>query len=162
LLGLEAADAGGLLEDGAPLPGRGLQQHVHLALLDDAVGVGAGAAAEEEVLDVLEAADLVVDEVLALAASVNAPADLHLLRCTSAVREARRRRPLSKVMVRSARPRLRRDAEPLKITSAISPPRRLLALCSPRIQRTASTTLLFPLPLGPTIAVIPAPKSKAV
>src|SRR5438132_12103447 len=50
------------------------------------------------------------------------------------------RRLLSKVIVTSARPRLRRVVEPLKITSAISPPRRLLALCSPSTQRTASTS----------------------
>ena len=56
-----------------------LQQHVHAALLDDAVGVGAGAAAEEEVLDVLEPAGLAVDEVLALAAAVDAAGDLHLV-----------------------------------------------------------------------------------
>ena len=62
----------------------------------------------------------------------------------------------------SARPRLRRDVEPLKMTSAISPPRRLLALCSPRIQRTASTMLLLPEPLGPTMAVMPAGKSNCV
>src|SRR5260370_7338975 len=72
------------------------------------------------------------------------------------------RRLLSKVMVTSARPRLRRDVEPLKITSAISPPRRLLALCSPRIQRTASTILLLPLPFGPTMPVMPAVKSNGV
>src|SRR5580704_17597419 len=65
-------------------------------------------------------------------------------------------------MVTSAMPRLRRDVEPLKITSAISPPRRLLALCSPRIQRTASTMLDLPEPLGPTIAVTPSPKSNVV
>ena len=46
------------------------------------------------------------------------------------------------------------------MTSAISPPRRLLALCSPRIQRTASTMLLLPEPLGPTMPVMPSPKSK--
>src|SRR5262249_46612684 len=65
-------------------------------------------------------------------------------------------------MVTSARPRLRRDAEPLKITSVISPPRRLLALCSPRTQRTASTMLLLPEPLGPTMPLMPAGKSNAV
>ena len=79
LLGLEAADAGRLLEDGAPLLGGGLQEHVHPALLDDAVGVRAGAAAQEQVLDVPEAADLVVDQVLALAAAVHAAGDLHFL-----------------------------------------------------------------------------------
>src|SRR5262245_26740826 len=48
------------------------------------------------------------------------------------------------------------------MTSVISPPRRLLALCSPRTQRTASTTLDLPEPLGPTTAVMPGGKSKAV
>jgi hypothetical protein len=65
-------------------------------------------------------------------------------------------------MVTSATPKLRREAEPLKITSAISPPRRLLALCSPRVQRTASTMFDLPLPFGPTMAVMPSPKSKVV
>src|SRR5215510_2591043 len=58
-------------------------------------------------------------------------------------------------------PRLRREAEPLKMTSLISPPRRLLALCSPRTQRTASTIFDLPDPFGPTIAVTPAGKSKS-
>ena len=48
------------------------------------------------------------------------------------------------------------------MTSAISPPRRLLALCSPSTQRTASTMLLLPLPFGPTTAVIPVEKSNCV
>src|SRR5437870_2303585 len=65
-------------------------------------------------------------------------------------------------MVTSAMPRDRRAVEPLKMTSAISPPRRLLALCSPRIQRTASTMLDLPEPLGPTMAVTPSPNSKVV
>src|SRR5262245_10172935 len=65
-------------------------------------------------------------------------------------------------MVTSANPRLRRDAEPLKMTSAISPPRSDLADCSPRIQRTASTILLLPDPFGPTMAVTPSPKSNVV
>src|SRR5262245_34331026 len=65
-------------------------------------------------------------------------------------------------MVTSARPRLRRAAEPLKITSVISPPRRLLALCSPSTQRTASTTFDLPEPFGPTMPVIPAGKSNCV
>src|SRR4051812_42558678 len=59
-------------------------------------------------------------------------------------------------------PRLLRDDEPLKMTSAISPPRRLLADCSPRIHRTASTTLLLPEPFGPTTPVTPGEKSKRV
>src|SRR3989441_4694886 len=81
---------------------------------------------------------------------------------TSLASVARTCLALSKVMVTSAMPKLRRVVEPLKMTSAISPPRRLLALCSPRIQRTASTMLLLPEPLGPTMAVMPSPKLKVV
>src|SRR4051794_39247279 len=69
---------------------------------------------------------------------------------------------LSKCSDTSAMPRLLRDVEPLKITSDISPPRRLLADCSPRTHLTASTTLLLPLPFGPTTAVTPAANSNAV
>src|SRR5439155_27014734 len=48
-----------------------------------------------------------------------------------------------------------RGARPWKIGSSTRVPRSDSALCSPRAQRTASTTLLLPKPLGPTIAVIP-------
>ena len=44
---------------------------------------------------------------------------------------------------------------PLKITSSIDAPRRLLALCSPRTQEIASEMLLLPQPLGPTMPVTP-------
>src|SRR5438034_5159448 len=48
-----------------------------------------------------------------------------------------------------------READPWKIRSSIRLPRRLLALCSPSAQRTASEMLLLPQPLGPTMPVIP-------
>src|SRR5690242_20907731 len=48
-----------------------------------------------------------------------------------------------------------RPSVPLKITSAISPPRSALADCSPSTQRIASETFDLPHPLGPTIAVTP-------
>ncbi len=69
---------------------------------------------------------------------------------------------LSKVSVASAVFSGCREPEPLKMTSAISLPRRLLALCSPRTHLMASTTLLLPEPLGPTMAVMPGGKSKRV
>ena len=47
LLGLEPADAGRLFEDQPAVAGRRLQQHVDLALLDDAVGLGRDAGAGE-------------------------------------------------------------------------------------------------------------------
>src|SRR5712675_3004575 len=55
-----------------------------------------------------------------------------------------------------------RPSVPLKITSAISPPRSALADCSPSTQRIASDTLDLPHPLGPTIAVTPGWKLSAV
>ncbi len=47
---------------------------------------------------------------------------------------------------------------PLKITSSILAPRSVRVDCSPRTQRMASQMLLFPLPFGPTMAVIPSSK----
>src|SRR5687767_16024232 len=55
----------------------------------------------------------------------------------------------------SAAPVGLRASEPLKMTSSILSPRRLLALCSPRTHVSASATLLLPQPFGPTMAVTP-------
>src|SRR6187200_581603 len=55
----------------------------------------------------------------------------------------------------SAAPVGLRASEPLKMTSSILSPRRLLALCSPSTHVSASATLLLPQPLGPTMAVTP-------
>lgn len=62
----------------------------------------------------------------------------------------------------SASPSCLRPSVPLKITSAISPPRSALADCSPSTQRIASAMLDFPHPFGPTIAVMPGWKSRDV
>src|SRR6266513_1199128 len=62
----------------------------------------------------------------------------------------------------SAKPSVLRESAPLKMTSAISPPRSDLADCSPETQRTASQTLDFPQPLGPTMAVTPSWNLKIV
>src|SRR4030095_4401423 len=62
----------------------------------------------------------------------------------------------------SAMPRGLRPSVPLKITSAISPPRRAFADCSPNTQRIASETLDLPQPLGPTMAVTPGRKFRDV
>src|SRR6478736_5960993 len=62
----------------------------------------------------------------------------------------------------SAMPMGLRPSVPLKITSAISPPRSALADCSPSTQRIASETFDLPHPLGPTMAVTPGWKFKAV
>src|SRR5213082_1293587 len=62
----------------------------------------------------------------------------------------------------SANPTGLRVSAPLKITSAISSPRSYLADCSPSAHFTASSTLDFPQPFGPTIAVTPSWKLKTV
>src|SRR5260221_5186277 len=62
--------------------------------------------------------------------------------------------PLSRSRTSAADVGLRASL-PWKITSCICSPRRLFALCSPSTQVMASTTLLFPQPLGPTMAVTP-------
>ena len=51
-----------------------------------------------------------------------------------------------------------RASLPPKITSSMRSPRKLLALCSPSTQVSASTTLLLPQPFGPTMAVTPLSK----
>ena len=51
---------------------------------------------------------------------------------------------------------------PLKMTSDMSLPRRLLALCSPSTHLMASTMFDLPDPLGPTITVIPGGNSNRV
>ena len=60
-------------------------------------------------------------------------------------------------MVTSAIPSGLRSRVPAKITSAMLPPRRLLALCSPSTQLTPSRMLDFPHPFGPTTTAIPVP-----
>src|SRR5262245_50556286 len=62
----------------------------------------------------------------------------------------------------SANPTGLRVSAPLKITSAISSPRSDLADCSPSAHFTESSTLDFPQPFGPTIAVTPSWKLKTV
>src|SRR5208283_3969245 len=61
----------------------------------------------------------------------------------------------SSVSVTSAMLRAGRAVVPAKMTSSISPPRRLRAEFSPIAQRSASTTFDLPQPFGPTIPVRP-------
>ena len=69
---------------------------------------------------------------------------------------------LSRVSDTSARPRAALLAVPAKMTSSILALRRARVLCAPRTQVTASTTLDFPDPLGPTTAVTPGSNSRTV
>src|SRR5262249_22677009 len=66
-------------EDAAAFLRRGLQQHIDPALLDDAISIRAGAGAEKQILDILEPAGLLIDEVLALAVPVNAASYLNFV-----------------------------------------------------------------------------------
>src|ERR1051325_9799943 len=58
-------------------------------------------------------------------------------------------------METSAMPSGLRPSVPLKMTSAISPPRNAFADCSPSTQRIASDAFDLPHPLGPTMAATP-------
>src|SRR3569623_3691233 len=63
--------------------------------------------------------------------------------------------PISARIDTSAKSREGRDEVPAKITSAMPAPRSDLALFSPIVQRSASSRLDLPQPLGPTIPVRP-------
>src|SRR5207248_4672818 len=78
-LRLEPADPRGLVEDLPAVPGGRLEQLVHAALGDDGVPAGPGPGPEEDLLDVLEAGHLAVDEVLAGAVAVDPAGDLDLV-----------------------------------------------------------------------------------
>src|SRR3989339_348882 len=63
------------------------------------------------------------------------------------------RSSLLNVIETSAKPERPRPAEPEKMTSCDSLPRKSLSDCSPSAQRMASDRLDFPEPFGPTTAV---------
>ena len=75
LLGLEAGDSGGLFEDGAAVHGLGAEDLADALLADDGVGLSAQAGAHEDVLNVAQAADLAVDQVLGVAGAEEAAGD---------------------------------------------------------------------------------------
>ena len=70
---LELGDAGGLLEEHAPVLGVRVDDRADVALADDRVGLGVEPGVEEQLADVAQAAGVVVDEVLALARAVEPP-----------------------------------------------------------------------------------------
>ena len=72
LPGLELGDAGRLFDEQAPVLGLRAHDEADLALLDDRIGLRAGAGAEEEIRDVAEPDRGLVDEVIAVAAAVQA------------------------------------------------------------------------------------------
>lgn len=60
---LEPADASGLVKNIPSILWRGLKQTVHLALFNDAVGIGSGTTTQEQIADILQTASLTVDQV---------------------------------------------------------------------------------------------------
>ena len=76
---LELGDARRLLEHRAAVLGLGREDRVDLALRHHRIRACADARAHEEVLDVLQAARLLVDEVFARAVAVDAPRDRDLV-----------------------------------------------------------------------------------
>jgi hypothetical protein len=75
LFGLEAGDAGGLLDDGAAVERLGGEQLADALLADDGVGLASEAGAHEDVLDVAQAADLAVEQVLGVTGAEEAAGD---------------------------------------------------------------------------------------
>ena len=76
--GLVLRDAGGFLDQHAPVRGTRRQDEPDLALLDDGVGLGAQPGVHQELVDVPEPALGAVDQVLALARSIEPSHQLHV------------------------------------------------------------------------------------
>src|SRR5579883_598415 len=81
---------------------------------------------------------------------------------TSSYGTGSHRSVLSKSKETSAMPAGGRPGPPANSTSSVRRPRSTRRLCSPSTHRTASAMLLLPLPLGPTIAVMPRSKTRLV
>src|SRR6185312_6897578 len=75
LFRVEASAAGGFLDDAATVEGLGREQLPDALLADDGVGFATEAGAHEDVLDVAEAADLSVEQVLRVAGAEEAACD---------------------------------------------------------------------------------------
>ncbi len=75
---LVLGDAGRLFDDGAAIGRLAAQDLADASLLDDGVGLGAKAGAHEDVLNVAQAAELAVQQVLAFAGAEQAARDLDL------------------------------------------------------------------------------------
>ena len=153
---LVAGDPGGLFDEDPPFIRAGIGDGADISLLDDGVGFGAHAAAHEDVVDVLETARLLVEQVGAFSR-----AERRRVSMISEIPAVPRVPPLSLTRVRETSAMFSGDLPmaPEKITSSIALPRSCLTLCSPMTQRKASTILLLPHPLGPTTAQMPGGKA---
>jgi hypothetical protein len=79
LAGPVLADARRLLENHPPLVRRRVQEHLHLALLDHRIGVGAHPGIHEHFADVPQPGRLTADGILAFAAAKQLAGDGHLV-----------------------------------------------------------------------------------
>jgi len=82
-LALVLGDSSRLLKDGAPLLGLRREDLVDLALGHDRIAGPADAGVHEELVDVLQPADLPVEQVFALPVPMDAPGDLNLVEFAS-------------------------------------------------------------------------------
>src|SRR3989338_841416 len=81
---------------------------------------------------------------------------------TSSKSTLKKRRLLSKIIFTEARAKRGASGEPFQIKSSVRLPRMDFTDCSPKTKRKASAMFDFPLPLGPTTAVIGVLNSRAV
>jgi hypothetical protein len=144
LVGFELADPRRLLEDHAPIHFRGLKELVDLPLLDDRIGADAHPGVHEQFADILQAADLVVDQVFAFAAPVQTPGDVQAVLFDA--QPAYRKNDSDT----SANPLGLRLLDPAEMTSVICPLPCLRALVAQNPLHRVND-VLFPQPLGPTI-----------
>ena len=80
LRALYLGDAGGFFNDGAAIGGLAAQDLADAALLDDGVRLRAKAGAHKDVLNVAQAAELAVQQVLAFTRAEQAARDLDFAR----------------------------------------------------------------------------------
>ena len=152
--GVQPADAGGFLEDLAPLGRLGIDQPADLALADERRRTRPGSGVGEEQLDIAGALLAGIDPICGALAAIDAAFDLDLVavvgdRPAPCARYCRAR-GWTEAMLRAGR-----VVVPPKMTSSISPPRSRRAEDSPITHCSASTRFDLPHPFGPTMPVSP-------
>ena len=147
--GMQAGNAGGVLQDAAPLLRLRRDQLRHLPLAYKRRGMRAGGSVGEEDLHVAGAHLAPVDAVARPELALDPPRDLDRLGAAP-VPSSRSAKSVTSAVLRDGR-----APEPEKITSSIPPPRIALYELSPMTKRSASTRLDFPQPFGPTMPVTP-------
>jgi hypothetical protein len=159
LLGLVLGDARRFVDERTAIFRPGRNDEADAPLFNDGVGLGTDPGAKKELDDVAQAAGDAAQQVLALAAAVEAAGNHHIRRSSHAPGHAPGRhiaghRGRIKGDGDFRQPAGPRDSEPLKMTSSMARPRRCLADCSPMTHRIASTMFDLPQPFGPTTPVM--------